>query len=543
MNTSLSSLHLRSYRPLVRIPSSGRESPSLSESCVHLPARQLILPPQDSLGRRFCVQMNPSLAQQTALATFMAPIVHTFPESILRRIFDFLIQRPVILPPPRDDQRPVLTQVCQEWRRIIIYTPTYWSSFNFVESAVQPPNDLFRVADSFFRLPTDTIPLSISFGRSLQSDVGRNIFEFVIRPRADRIRFFSCDITKQALMILFGRDPVRFPVLEAIDVAVNCDLNGTITSRMPLSGSIDLSAFHRAPRLRDVKLHILGGIHPNDLNLPWGQLTRLDLRHTCVQVHTFLKILEASVVLEDGAFCVSFARYYDGQPTRLRRISVPLLRCLRLRLFEPSQDARLFGSLHIPLLEALWLERDEPEQAIRDMAIYETLLAGVNANIKHVTIAEHHIPMTRWFIPWLILRKGMTYQHLDGVFRLCGQLTTLFLCSGIFIQPLVLDKMATGEFLPLLEQLGVNSIHGWDIIWMVQRRNVASTFPGDSGPSSSPAARSLRPVALTYLRLFTMGGGLSAADAQALEDAATALDLALGYSMRHIDNAVEINPN
>lgn len=489
-----------------------------------------------SLGFQVCLQMNDSLAQQTALATIMAPAVHTFPESILRRIFDFLIQGPVVLPPPRDDQRRVLTQVCKEWRRIVIYTPTYWTTFNFVDSAVQPPNDLFAVADVFFGNPKDTIPLSVSFGRSLQSDVGRNIFEFVIRPRADRIRFFSCDITKETLTILFGCDPVCFPVLEAIDVAVHCDLNGTITSRLPLSGSIDFSAFRRAPRLRDAKLRILGGIHSNDLNLPWVQLTRLDLGQTCVQVHTFLKILKESVVLEDGAFCVSFARYYDGQPTRLRRISIPLLRCLRLRLFEPSEDARLFGSLHIPLLEVLRLERDEPEQAIRDMSIYETLLAGVDANIKHVTIAEYHIPMTRWFIPRLIRSERMTYQRLDGVFCLCGQLTTLFLGPGIFIHPLVVEKMATGEFLPLLEQLGVNSVHGWDIIWMVQRRNFASTFP-DSGPSSSPAARLLRPVALTYLRLFTMGGGLSAADAQKLEDAATALDLAHGYTMRHIDIA------
>ena len=332
-----------------------------------------------------------------------------------------------------------------------------------------------------------------------------------------------------------------FPALEAIDIAVNCDLNGTITSRLPVSGSIDLSAFHCAPCLRDTKLHILGGIHPADLKLPWGQLTRLNLGHTCVQVHTFMKIMEEFVFLKEGAFCVSFVRYYNGQATRLRRVSIPLLRRLHLRLFEPSQDVRMFRSLHIPLLEVLWVERDKPGQAIRDMTIYETLLAGVDANIKHVTIAEYPIPITSWFIPRLVRSQRMTYQRLDGVFCSCDHLTTLFLGPGIFIHPLIVNKMATGEFLPLLEQLGVNSVHGWDIIWMVQRRNFAVTFP-DSGPSSSPAVRSLCPVALTYLRLFTMGGGLSTADARKLEDAVTALNLACGYTMRHIDIAVEIIP-
>lgn len=473
--------------------------------------------------------------QQTVLSAPIGPVNHIFPESVLRLILDFSIEGPVSLPPPRDDQRRVFTQVCREWREIVVNTPTYWDSFNFVQRRGEPSDDLFRLAECFFRRSKDTHPLSVDFGSSLQSDIGRNIFELVLRPRAHRVQFLSCSVTKKTLRILFGYDPVHFPLLQAIDVAVICDLNGTIASRMPLRDSIDLSGFHRAPRLRDVNLRIIDGVHPADLKLPWGQLTRLDLSHTCIQVPTFMEVMKESVLLEDGVFCVSFARYYDGQPTRLRRISVPHLRSLRLRLFQPSEDARIFESLHIPLLEVLWVEREEEAgHAIRDMTIYETLLAGLNGNIKHLTIAENAIPMTWWFIPRLIRSSRITYQHLDGTFRLCNTLTSLFLCAGVFIEPLVVEKIATGEFLPLLEQLGVNSVHGWDIIWMVQKKNFASTFP-DSGPSLSPAVRSIRPVALIYLRLCTMGGGLSEADKQELEDAATALHLACGYLMRHID--------
>lgn len=468
-----------------------------------------------------------------------------FPESVLRLIFDYSIQGPVALPPPIDDQRRALTQVCQDWRDIIVDTPTYWRSFDFVPRTVQP-KDLLRLAECFFRHSGDTLPLSVSFRSSLQSNDGRNIFESIIRPRAHRIRFLSCSITKQTLAILFGRDPVLFPVLQAIDVAVICDLGGTITSRMPVSGSINLSGFQRAPRLREATLRILGGIHPADLKVPWGQLTRIDLGYTCVLVHTFMKAMQECVLLEDGAFCISFARYYDGQPIRLRRISIPRLRCLHLRLVEPSLDARIFASLHIPLLEELGVERDEVGQPIRDMSFYETLLAGVNANIKRVTISEHAIPTTRWFLPRLNrgapsqLNRGMTYQRLDGVLRSCEHLASLFLCPGIFIQPLILDGLATGEFLPRLEQFGVSSVYGWDIIWMVQRKNFASTFP-NSGPSSLPPARSTRPVALNYLHLSIMGCGLAKADAQKLEDATTALDLAHGYIIQDIDIGDESN--
>jgi len=484
--------------------------------------------------------MDASLNQQTvpATVTTISPRVNDiFPERILRDILDLCIEGPVFLPPPRDDGRRLLTQVCGEWRRIIVSTPTYWRAFDFARWAAQRPNDLFRLAESFFGRSGDIVSLCIQFGTHLQSDIGRSIFELVIRPRAHRVYYFSCSITKDSLRILFsGLDPVHFTVLRVIDVAVICDLNGTIGSRLPVSGSIDLSGFQRAPSLQYATLHVLDGIHPNDLKLPWSQLTRIDLGNTSVQVHIFLKILEESTSLEDGVFCISFIRCYDGQATRLRRISIPVLRMLHLRLVEPSQDLRLFESLDIPFLEELWVEREEVGRARRDMMIYETLIRSMNANIKHVTIGEYSIPTTRWFIPRLNRSPRITYQHLDGVFRSCCHLTSLFLYPGVFVEPLVLEKMATGEFLPLLEQLGISSVKGWDIIWMVEKKNFLSTFP-DSGPSSSPAIRSTRPVALGYLRLSVMGCGFDENDIQKLADAASALDLVRGYVIRPTDIA------
>jgi len=126
------------------------------------------------------------------------------------------------------------------------------------------------------------------------------------------------------------------------------------------------------------------------------------------------------------------------------------------------------------------------------------------------------------------------YQRLDGVLHSCNHLTSLFLCPGIFVHPLILDKLSTGEFLPRLEEFGVSSVHGWDIIWMVQKKNFASRFP-DSGPSSLPAARSTCPVVLNYLHLSAMGCGLAKVDTQKLEDARTALDVASGYIIQGID--------
>jgi len=463
----------------------------------------------------------------------------TLPEGVIGRIFNFSIQGPVILPPPRDDARRVLTQVCAKWRGIVVSTTTFWSSFNFTQLEVQRPNNLFRLAALFFHRSGETAPLSVHLGGPLQSGLGI-ILGLIIRPRAHRVWFLSCTLTKSQLRTIFGPH-VHFPLLQFIDVRIVCDSDGSIASRISVKGSIDLSGLQNTPSLQHATLRILDGVHPTDLRLPWARLTRIDLGHTSTQVGAFVKILEQSLVLEDGVFLVNFTRSYDGQPTTLRRISVPHLRRLRLRLFQPSQDTRVFGNLEMHDLEELWFEREELRQPIRDMAIYERFLGGLNATLKHITIAEYLTPTPRWFTPRLDCKPRFTYQDMDGVLRLARNLTSLYLCPKVFLHPLVLEKMATGELLPVLAKLGVSSISGWDIIWMIQRKNTASALPR-CGPSSYLASlveRTAHPVALDYLCICTMEYELGNDNIQKLEEAIRALRLLNGYSIRHIDNTTQ----
>ena len=197
-------------------------------------------------------------------------------------------------------------------------------------------------------------------------------------------------------------------------------------------------------------------------------------------------------------------------------------------MFQPSEDARIFGNLEMRALEELWLEREELGQPIRDMVIYERFLSGLNATLKHITIAEYPASIPRWFTPPLNRTPGLTYQDMDGVFRSARNLTSLYLCPKVFIHPLVLEKMATGELLPLLERLGVSSVSGWDIIWMVQKKNIASALPQCGPSASSSVARTvIRPVALNYLCFCAVGCGLGE-----LEGAIRALRLADGYSIQ-----------
>jgi len=460
------------------------------------------------------------------------------PDNVLRRIFDLYIQGPLIFPPPTDEQRWVLTRVCMKWRLIVVSTPTYWTSFDFTQREVQHSNSFVQLAECFFLRSGNTLTLAIGFRGSFkfQSKLGRDIFNLVVQPRAHRIWFLSCCVTKSDLRTFFGPGQVHFLFLQAINIAVIGNAAEALAPQIPANGSIDLSVFQCAPLLQQTSLQIIHGVHPLDLRLPWGQLTRIDLGQTSIHVRNFFYIMEQSSLLEDGVFYVNFLRFYAGQPTTLRKITIPHLRQLHIRLVQPSQNTRvfrkIFRNLEMPSLNELWVEREELGRGIRNMKIYEPLLANLSATLKHLTISEHSIPQSVCYIPRLNGSFQLLYQDVGGALHKSQNLTSLSLCPGVFMDPLVLDELASGELLPLLEKLEVSSVTGWDIILMVGRKNFTSTLL-ECGSSSGSTAR--RPVALKYLSIIIIGYGSDKSEKQKLDDAAMALCLVCGYAIRHMD--------
>jgi len=419
-----------------------------------------------------------------------------------------------------------------------VSTPTYWTAFDFIQRKVKHPNNFVHLAECFFLRSGNTLLLSIGFRGSFrfQSKLGRNIFNFIIRPRAHRIWFLSCCVTKDDLRTFLGPGRVHFLFLQVITVAVIGNTAEAIASQIPAQGSIDLGVFQCAPLLQQASLQILDGVHPLDLRLPWGQLTRIDLGQTSIHVRNFFYIMEQSLLLEDGVFYVNFLRFYAGQPTTLRKITIPHLRQLHIRLVQPSQNTpvfrKIFRNLEMPSLNELWVEREELGHGIRNMKIYEPLLANLSATLKRLTISEHSIPQSNCYIPRLNQSFQPLYQDVGGALHKSQNLTSLSLCPGMFVNPLVLDELASGELLPLLEKLKVSSVKGWDVVLMVGRKNFASTLP-ECGSSSGSVAR--RPVALKYLSIIVIGYGSDKSEKQKLDDAAMALCLVCGYAIRYMD--------
>ena len=468
------------------------------------------------------------------LSTSAPPNGPNFPNNILQRIIDLAIQGPVVLPPPTHDPRRTLAQVCRRWRNVVTSTSSYWTSFTFEALDGQRPGNILRLAKLLFRRSGNNILLAVRF----QRNVARRLFKFVLRSYAHRLWSLSCVVTKKGLKTFFGAGGVHLPLLQHIDLAVVFNTNGHITTRRtPVKGSIDLARIRRAPSLRHVVLHIPNRVHPADFRRLWSRLTHVDLGDTPIRPTTFLKIMGQSLFLEYGVFCINFLRLRDQQSTTFPTTTIPLVRRLRLRLIRPSRDTRIFRKLRMPSLEELWLEREEVGQSIRDMSLYKTLLAKLNAPLKHITFSENFSPTTTWNLPPVDRTQRLIYQQLDRVLRPAHNLTSLYLCPGVFMHPLVLERLASGELLPFLEKLAVSSISGWDILWMVRERNLASTRP-ESGPSSSNStslvAPVARPIALNYLDLFVMTCGLDGGSIQKYKDALEALLLPCGYLFRYI---------
>ena len=186
----------------------------------------------------------------------------------------------------------------------------------------------------------------------------------------------------------------------------------------------------------------------------------------------------------------------------------------------------------MPSLNELWVEREELGDGIWDTRIYKPFLANLSATFEHLTISEHSIPQSGCYIPRPNQSSRLLYQGMEGMLHKSQNLTSLSLCPGMFMNPLVLDKLASGELLPFLRRLDVSSVKGWDIILMVGRKNFTSTLP-ECGSSSGSVAR--HPVTLKCLSILVIGYGSDKSEKQNLDDTAMALCLVCGYAIRHMD--------
>jgi hypothetical protein len=255
--------------------------------------------------------------------------------------------QPVSLPLHPSHPRHVLNSVCKGWYDVVRSTGALWDKIHFRASAgdAHQPHPLLLQLEFCANL-SGSDPLTMTFD-TVFDGWAFSFVDLVIVPHVNQIKTLKCmvqgnDEIKKFLTIGEG----RFSILESLDICFVNELLRQI-SYFPLEDCLKFTTLRTASCLRHATFHLVNGLHPIDLHLPWGQLSTLDLGTVAMPPDVFIKILHAATWrLEDANFYVRFSKpMHPRLKLSKRRVTMHALRTLRLRLHSPSQDTRLFSLL------------------------------------------------------------------------------------------------------------------------------------------------------------------------------------------------------
>jgi len=412
-----------------------------------------------------------------------------------------------------------MSQVCSNWRRIVVSTPSYWSAIHLFPNHFHNPENATHLANVLIRRSAN-LPLSLRFSVVVQNGAGQeNPMDNMVVHKIVRQFIILCDFRVRSLICTMGESDAlklfekrSFPILDNINVTIVADPNFDYSDMSPFKFTV----FQAAPILRKAALRFLVLLHPIDLRLPWGQLTKLHLGCSPTTVDSFIWMMGTSQCLEDAFFHITFNTSSNAPRQRsLRKTVMPNLQLLHLKLIQPSKDRNVFELFHLPVLEELWLERGEVGMR-RNMGIYRKLVSASRVTLKRIILNEFTLSKPVQSSPPHLQRR-LVYQAIDRLLQFSQNITALHLATGVCLNPTTLEQLSTGNLLPMLDTLELSTLSGWDIVSMVERRNTTCKLGISSSTSHGPQF-----CAFAYLYLTVVAHDI---ETHSLEVAVAALDL------------------
>ncbi|KAJ7038868.1 hypothetical protein C8F04DRAFT_330840 [Mycena alexandri] len=190
--------------------------------------------------------------------------VLTLPFEITSKIFLDCLPDPVRPYPSQDEAPLVLTRVCRDWRTIALSTSMLWDHVRIELDSDEGRGSIdskwVALLDIWLQRSQQQ-PLSLTISNHSYTDPDKTLLR-VLDSHSRRWR----DVTLKLPFNYFPRLAARsLPLLERLTLSAH--------------GSPDIinpiSAFRHAPILHHVCFE--GGMHPADVNLPWEQLTSVEL--------------------------------------------------------------------------------------------------------------------------------------------------------------------------------------------------------------------------------------------------------------------------
>ena len=441
-------------------------------------------------------------------------------DKFLLAIFSYFMELPLILPPSAGDPALTLLVICHRWRHLILHSPNRWTNL-IISPTVSSNNfhanvkfdscwlklDIHRHSGHWlyisllhdYRAPSSSQKMSTAIQTS---GVEIDMLEDIIFPAAARTKCISLPFCSNGVAEAFLTSPSgRFYFLESLEMRfLECGHPETVIldSAAGLTRiSKPITSFQNSPFLRHTSLIINNGMNPLTLLLPWYQLTTINMGFTTIPPKVFITILATSPSLSTGFFTIKLnpnleKRSGRKKNRRLPRIFARALKHLHLRLINPSFNRDTFKRFRFPALSSFRVDLyDSNAGWMIDM--YKPLLRNSSSTLQQVEFWNFLLPgglegteeKTVLGGPHLIIPP--IQQDFDAFFSILPMVRMLHLPVGLYIPETVMELIAQGELLPLLETLEVASYTGVDILAMVKKRNEGAYRRGGFIGSSNAA--------------------------------------------------------
>ncbi|KAF8880982.1 hypothetical protein BD779DRAFT_1547212 [Infundibulicybe gibba] len=232
----------------------------------------------------------------------------------------------------QDDPRLLVTWVCSRWRAIALAMPNLWANIRIPLNSL-PPHNYIRAWVS----RSAQSPLSVGFhGLARHNMSSANMFDHIV-PAIQRCVSLKLCLDEATLNRLFTLPPGSLCALQNISISPAPNQYGDVAKFHPY---YRVTAFQQCPQLRQVSFAFAArAVDLAAFNLPWHQLTQLNISSCLLHEYECLKVLRHDL--------------HRLQALSTRPIVVPSLHTLHLRLNDPAgYSIHFVHALHLPCLRS-----------------------------------------------------------------------------------------------------------------------------------------------------------------------------------------------
>ncbi|KAF7312014.1 hypothetical protein MIND_00213300 [Mycena indigotica] len=321
----------------------------------------------------------------------------------------------------------VLGAVCHTWRAVVLALPQLWAAVQ-----IYTQND-FEATE---KLLNAWLPRAKSALLDVEIGLPKSTHRVLpmLAPYSKRWAALSCGIERG---IPFAGNAVRGRVPKLRRLELSLQLYG---GPRVIPGKVD--AFSVAPLLRDV--HLVG-FSPAVIELPWAQLTKLQLGE--VQVNYAVDVLRLTPRVEDVT--LGFDHDHWSQPQGPLPLRLPNLHTLKF-----DDEADFMQYLTLPALSTVYFT-----QGVEDPQQLEELIARSQCSIVDMTLISGEV---KYLIDVLKLVPSLVRLRVKNITWATNSLITLFsrLISGPQQGTSSSDLPAT-PLVPKLREVTLSPILSW----------------------------------------------------------------------------------